>query len=187
MMKSFFVQPASIPATRVPLVRSDSTPLGCGSKNEHSTFTEPKILYRFPEYADQPPPEVRMAPTSASNYLLECYYVRCVIFACHLEGSSDISWLEMPTLVSWRFYMVKVKAKDRHGNYWRCVIFEVNACISYMVGYIWHNRCFIFILEDKTIDLSKIHPDEEQGIDTGRTYGICVVHPRYAPVTDTCN
>lgn len=28
------------------------------------------------------------------------------------------------------------------------------------------------------MDLSKIHPDEEKGIDTGRTYGICVVHPR---------
>eukprot|EP00602_Paraphysomonas_sp_CaronLab_P001950 CAMPEP_0185022060 /NCGR_PEP_ID=MMETSP1103-20130426/4783_1 /TAXON_ID=36769 /ORGANISM="Paraphysomonas bandaiensis, Strain Caron Lab Isolate" /LENGTH=1071 /DNA_ID=CAMNT_0027553963 /DNA_START=195 /DNA_END=3410 /DNA_ORIENTATION=+ len=41
------------------------------------------------------------------------------------------------------------------------------------------SRCFIFILEDKTMDLSKAHPDDESGVDTGRTYGICVVHPRW--------
>jgi len=40
------------------------------------------------------------------------------------------------------------------------------------------SRCFIFILEDKTMDLSKVNPNDEAGVDTGRTYGICVVHPR---------
>jgi hypothetical protein len=39
-------------------------------------------------------------------------------------------------------------------------------------------RCFIFILEDKTLDLKKNKPDDESGLHTGRTYGICVIHPR---------
>ena len=28
------------------------------------------------------------------------------------------------------------------------------------------------------MDLSKTSPNDETGVDTGRTYGICVVHPR---------
>ena len=53
------------------------------------------------------------------------------------------------------------------------------------------SRCFIFMLEDKTASVSEVELspcrcavnlgqdlDEELGIDTGRLYGICVVHPR---------
>ena len=47
------------------------------------------------------------------------------------------------------------------------------------------SRCFIFMLEDKTLDISKNVPDEETGENTGRLFGICVVNPRllnpYAP------
>lgn len=46
-----------------------------------------------------------------------------------------------------------------------------------------NNRCFIFVLEDKTIE-SDICNDE-LGIDTGRLYGICVIHPRILKVPAT--
>jgi hypothetical protein len=39
------------------------------------------------------------------------------------------------------------------------------------------SRCFIFILEDKTRP-ERDEDEEEEGGDTGRLYGICVVHPR---------
>jgi hypothetical protein len=39
------------------------------------------------------------------------------------------------------------------------------------------SRCFTFLLEDKTGVVSE-ELNEELGVDTGRLYGICVVHPR---------
>jgi hypothetical protein len=42
-------------------------------------------------------------------------------------------------------------------------------------------RCFIFILEDKATDIEDA--DEELGTDTGRMYGICVIHPRILSAT----
>ena len=39
-------------------------------------------------------------------------------------------------------------------------------------------RCFLFMLEDKTIVSDASTLDEEAGMGTGRLYGICVVHPR---------
>ena len=50
------------------------------------------------------------------------------------------------------------------------------------------SRCFIFVLEDKTLDINKNVPNEETGEDTGRLFGICVVNPRllnpYAPINN---
>jgi hypothetical protein len=47
------------------------------------------------------------------------------------------------------------------------------------------SRCFIFVLEDKTLDMAKNVPNEESGEHTGRLFGVCVVNPRllnpYAP------
>lgn len=40
------------------------------------------------------------------------------------------------------------------------------------------SRCFIFMLEDKTINNEEVIHDDECGINTGRLYGICVIHPR---------
>ena len=37
-----------------------ATILGQGSKNENATFTDPEILYRYPDDADPPPPEVTL-------------------------------------------------------------------------------------------------------------------------------
>jgi len=42
-------------------------------------------------------------------------------------------------------------------------------------------RCFVFILEDKTLHGETF--DEEAGSGTGRLFGICVIHPRI--MTDT--
>jgi hypothetical protein len=40
-------------------------------------------------------------------------------------------------------------------------------------------RCFIFLLEDKTVaPLNPNEIDEESGVGTGKLYGICVLHPR---------
>jgi hypothetical protein len=43
-------------------------------------------------------------------------------------------------------------------------------------------KCFLFMLEDKTMSLgtsgSGTLGDDESGLGTGRLYGICVVHPR---------
>jgi hypothetical protein len=50
------------------------------------------------------------------------------------------------------------------------------------------SRCFIFVLEDKTLDITKNVPNEETGEHTGRLFGICVVNPRllnpYAPINN---
>ena len=50
------------------------------------------------------------------------------------------------------------------------------------------SRCFIFVLEDKTLDVNKHTPNEETGENTGRLFGICVVNPRllnpYAPINN---
>lgn len=40
------------------------------------------------------------------------------------------------------------------------------------------SRCFIFMLEDKTVNNEEVIHDDECGINTGRLYGICVIHPR---------
>lgn len=48
---------ASSPQTS-PSPSAIATVLGQGSKNEHATFTDPEILYRYPDDADPPPPEV---------------------------------------------------------------------------------------------------------------------------------
>ncbi len=63
-----------------------TTTLGQGSKNENATFTEPEILYRYPDDADPPPPEVcdfcmpsggklkHLQPNEAETSILEIMY-----------------------------------------------------------------------------------------------------------------
>jgi len=129
--------------------------VGSGSKNEHCTYTSPEILYRHPPDADTPPPEVCdfcMPSGGKLRHLQPSDAETSIMEILYGQGQSQRSSRYNSSVVSpW--------CTTKKSMYLRC-------------------RCFIFILEDKTVDISKVHPDDESGKDTGRTYGICVVHPR---------
>lgn len=93
---------------------------------------EPSILYRYPEDADPPPPEV-------TDF-------------CLPQGGKlqYIDSQEEETIAEEIFY--GLGGSNDHLS-----------------------RCFIFLLEDKTIESSAA---DEIGIDANRLYGICIIHPR---------
>ena len=93
---------------------------------------EPSILYRYPEEADPPPPEVTDFCLPQGGKL-------------HYVNSTDEE-----TVAEEIFY--GLGGSNDHLS-----------------------RCFVFLLEDKTMESSM---SDELGADASRLYGICVIHPR---------
>jgi hypothetical protein len=105
-------------------------------------------------------------------------HLRSVTFVCHLVANCVISNRTIPRLVSWRLCMAMDRTSGILGERIESLSLHSQVTLSCSSA----TSCFIFILEDKTLDNKHHKEDSETGLNTGRTYGICVVHPRCSPL-----